>query len=104
MISVRGLSLETATRRMGLRIECVVVVCEMREFMELRAERRCVVRAGEGFMASAVWEEVDGVTEEVMVREWNAAVFCDCTTNLSFHRAGTVDKMILRFGCGECRS
>ncbi len=69
MMSVSGLSLETATSRMGLRIECVVVVCEMREFMEVRAETSCVVRVGEGFMASAVsWEEVDWVAREVMAR------------------------------------
>lgn len=70
MISLRGLSLDTATRRMGLRIECVVVVCEMRELMEVRVERRCVVRAWEGFMASAVCgEEVGWMTEEAMVSE-----------------------------------
>ena len=80
MMSVSGLSLETATSRMDLWIECVVVVCEMRVFMELRAETSCVVRVGEGFMASAVsWEEVNWAAEVVMARDWNMSTIVSVT-------------------------
>ena len=53
MISVRGLSLETATRRGFLGRECVVVVLIMRFLTELSAARRWAVRCGQGFIASA---------------------------------------------------
>ncbi len=71
MMSVRGLSLETATRRMDLRIEWAVVVLVMREFMEERVEMRWVTRAGEGFIAS---EEGGEVSSEHIAREWIAVL------------------------------
>jgi len=67
MMSLSGLSLETATRRMGLLIECVVVVWVMRELTEVRAERSWVVRVGVGFIAEGIggevvcWEDMAGI-------------------------------------------
>lgn len=68
MMSVMGLSFETAMRRMGLWIEWLIVVLIMRELMEVRAERSWVTRAGEGFMFSGEGGEVDGGASDGMTR------------------------------------
>lgn len=60
MMSVSGLSLETATRRMGLVIEWALVVLVTRELIEDRAARSWVTRVDEGFIVPGEEKEEEG--------------------------------------------